>query len=69
MHRLAAKLTIAPPALADRIEALLAAPARLAFDELHRLESEVLALVALHMPDVDLTAAHKRAQAYAPAWV
>lgn len=68
MHRLAAKLAIAPPALAERLEALLAAPPRLAFDELHRLESEVLTLVATQLPDLDLTAARKRSQAYQPAW-
>ena len=54
MQRLADKLALAPARLAPRIEALLLAPPREAFDALHALEAEVLALVATHMPEVDL---------------
>lgn len=67
MHRLASLLAVAPPALADRIEALLVAPPREAFALLHQLEGEVLDLVAARWPDVDLGEAHKRRAAFAPA--
>jgi hypothetical protein len=66
LHGLEAKLPIAPPALADRIEALLGAPPRDAFDALHRLEAEVLDRVAAHLPDVNLEAARKRWADYVP---
>jgi hypothetical protein len=67
LHRLADKLPLAPPHLAARIEALLAAPPRAAFDALHALEGEVLALVAAQMPEVDLSAARRRHEAYRSA--
>jgi hypothetical protein len=63
---LAGKLALKPPALAERMEALLCAPPREAFDALHRLEGEVLDLVAERLPDVDLAPARKRWAAYAP---
>ncbi len=66
LHRLADKLALAPPQLATRIETLLAAPPREAFDALHALESEVLALVAAQMPEVDLSAVRRRREAYSP---
>jgi hypothetical protein len=66
MHKLAAGLAIAPPALAERMDALLDAPPRDAFVALHRLEGEVLDLVAAHMPAVDLTALRKRRAAFTP---
>lgn len=66
VRRLASKLAIAPPALAERIEALLSAPPRAAFAALHALEGEVLDLVALHMPAVDLGGARRRWSSYAP---
>lgn len=64
MGRLAAKLAIAPPALAERIDALLSAPPRAAFDSLHRLEGEVLDLLAARWPDVDLGPARQRRALY-----
>lgn len=64
MHRLAGKLPIAPARLADRIEALLAAPPRPAFDALHALEGEAHALVAQQMPEVDLTVARQKWRIY-----
>ena len=67
LHRLADKLPLAPPQLAARIEALLAAPPRAAFDALHALEGEVHALVAAQMPEVDLSAARRRHEAYRSA--
>jgi hypothetical protein len=66
MRQVAAKLAMAPSNLAERIEALLAAPPRAAFDALHGLEGEVLELVARHMPDVDLEPARTRWAAYSP---
>lgn len=67
MRRLAQKLTLAPENLVPTIEHLLSAPPREGFDALHALEAEVLALVAAHMPEVDLTAVRRRHLAYAAA--
>jgi hypothetical protein len=67
MHKLAAQFTIAPPDLAARIDALLQAPLPQAFDQLHALEGEVLALVAAHMPAVDVAPALARHAAYTPS--
>lgn len=64
LHRLADSLAIAPPALADRIEALLAAEPLAAFEALHRLDGEVLDLVAAHLPEVDLSQARERRAAW-----
>jgi hypothetical protein len=58
--RLAARPAIAPPALAERIDALLSAPPAAAFDALHALEGEVLDLVAAARPEIDLAPAHRR---------
>jgi hypothetical protein len=69
MRRLACKLDLAPPALAERIEALLAAPPREAFNALHRLEGEVLDLVATRWPEIELGAARQRRSAYGGASV
>jgi hypothetical protein len=59
-HRFAAGLALAPPQLADRVEALLVAPLAEAFTSLHALDGEVLALLAAHAPQIDLTAAHEK---------
>jgi hypothetical protein len=67
MHRLVGKFSHAPPRLAERIEALLAAPPHAAFTELHRLEGETLDLLAARWPDLDLVALRKRREAFAPA--
>lgn len=64
LRRLAGRLALAPPQLAERIEALLAAPPREAFDTLYRLEGEVLDLIARHLPTVDLAPTHQRRTAY-----
>ena len=66
VHRLASMLAWAPPLLAERIEALLAAAPAEAFVMLHRLEGEALALVAEQLPDVDLEAVRQRRAAFAP---
>jgi len=60
VRRFAAQLAIAPPDLADRIEALLVAPLPEAFTLLYALDSEVLALLAAHAPQIDLRAAQER---------
>jgi nucleotidyltransferase-like protein len=60
MHRFAQALPLAPPRLADRVEALLVAPLEQAFAELYALEGEVLALLAAHAPQVDRGAALDR---------
>jgi hypothetical protein len=60
MHRFTEQLPIAPANLADRVETLLAAPLVEAFAMLHALEGEVLALVAEHALQIDLTAVHER---------
>jgi hypothetical protein len=66
LRRLASKLTLAPPRLAERIDALLLAPAREAFAALHDLEGEVLDLVAQRLPDVDLAEARRRRERWPP---
>lgn len=65
VHRFAAGLALAPPQLADRIEALLTAPLPEAFSSLHALDGEVLALLAAHAPQIDLTAAHEKRTRFA----
>ena len=66
MHRFAGQLRIAPPSLADRVEMLLAAPLPEAFAMLYALEGEVLALVAEHAPQIELTAVQERRQRWSP---
>jgi hypothetical protein len=66
VHRFAEQLTLSPPNLADRVETLLAAPPPEAFAMLYALEGEVLALVAAHAPQIDLTAVHGRRKRWAP---
>jgi hypothetical protein len=63
---LAAKLVHAPSALAARMDALLCAPPADAFAQLHVLEGEVLALVAQHLPDVDIGPVQARRAAFKP---
>ena len=60
MRRLAASLRVAPVDLAARVETLLEAPIHAAFAQLYALEGEVLALVAAHTPEVDLSRTHRR---------
>lgn len=49
------QLTIAPPGLADRLEALFTLTPRAAIAELEALVAESQALLALHMPGFDAT--------------
>jgi hypothetical protein len=66
MHRFGGQLALAPPRLAERVEALLAAPVPSAFSMLYALEGEVLALVAAHAPHIDLSVLHTRRTHYQP---
>jgi len=54
LHALAAKLTLAPPDLADRLEALFRLPPREAAEELGRLVEETRDLVVAELPDLEL---------------
>jgi hypothetical protein len=64
LRHFAASLDLAPPGLADRIEALLAAAPRGAATTLHALEGEVLALVGSRFPELDLSALLARREAF-----
>jgi hypothetical protein len=66
LHHWAGSLELAPPALADRLEALLCAPPRAAAVALHALEGEVLNLLALHMPELDLSAVQAGRSQFSP---
>lgn len=63
VRRLVSRWAIAPRELAGRIEALLSLPPQEAFDALFALEGEVLDLIALHAPAVDLSMARRRRDA------
>jgi hypothetical protein len=54
LRLLVAKLPLAPPELADRLESLFRLPAREAADELARLVVETRAIVAAELPDLEL---------------
>jgi hypothetical protein len=68
---LAASLRVAPPGLAERIDAALVAPMPVAAAELERLLDETLAIVESELPAVDVTAARRgigmRASPWSPA--
>jgi|GEM_PF-1882273 len=67
VRRFAAQLAIAPTQLVERIEALLVAPLPGAFSALYTLDGEVLALLAAHAPQIDLSAAQERRAKFALA--
>ena len=60
VHRFAAQLTLAPPNLVGRVEALLVSPLPDAFTALYELDGEVLALLAEHAPQIDLGEVRQR---------
>ena len=66
MRRFAATLRLSPIDLAARVELLLEAPTRAAFAQLFTLEGDVLALVAAHAPEVDLSRVHRRRAGFNP---
>lgn len=66
MHKLAASLALAPAQLADRIEALLRAAPATAFQQLHALETDLLALIEAELPAVDTAPARQRLAAFVP---
>lgn len=67
MRGFVAKMPVAPPDVAARIERALNAGAEEGFAELHALEGEVTALVAQRWPDLDLGAVRERHAAYVPS--
>jgi hypothetical protein len=62
-----AKLALAPPDLADRLESLFRLPAAEAADELGRLVAETRDLVQAELPDLDLPLRHPPGT-HLPAW-
>ena len=66
MTRFANGLALAPVDFAARVQQLLLAPPRAAFEQLHGLEDEVLALLATHVPAIDLTAVRRRRADFQP---
>jgi hypothetical protein len=54
LRKLVAKLELAPPRLADRLESLFRLPAEEAADELGRLVAETRELVLRELPDLEL---------------
>ena len=66
MRRLAASLGLGPRDLAARVAALHEAPIHVGFTQLYALEGEVLALVAAHVPEVDLSRLHRRRTEFKP---
>lgn len=65
-QRFADSLALAPPRLADRVQALLEAPLPQALAALFALEGEVLALLAAFAPQIDLAAALERRTRWQP---
>ena len=66
MHRFAASLAWAPVGLVERVEALLVAPLRAAFVQLHALEGELLDRVEAQLPQLDLSAVRRRRADFSP---
>jgi hypothetical protein len=64
LHAFERKLKTRPPGLAARIEAALSTEPGPGFGALHALEAEVTALVLVRWPDLDLSAARLRHQAF-----
>jgi len=60
MTRFASGLALAPADVAGRVQHLLLAPSRTAFVQLHGLEGEVLELLAVHAPAIDLSVVRRR---------
>ena len=58
LRSLVAKMELAPPALADRLEELFRLPPHEAAQELGRLVEETRALVAAELPHVELPLPH-----------
>lgn len=64
----AEQLLLAPPQLAARIDSLFRSPLSTALPELERLVDETTALIARHMPQVDVSAARRRIGWRRAAW-
>jgi hypothetical protein len=68
LHHFAAQLAIKPAAFAARLDRLFSAlPAQAALD-LKALVDETLDLIALHMPQVDVTGVKQRLDRRRPPW-
>ena len=68
MRRFLSGMTIVPYRCAERLDQLASAPPHDAVAEYERLVEDTLALVRLHMPEVDVTAASRRIAQRRPAW-
>lgn len=68
MRRFLAGLTIVPDRCAERLDRLASAPPHDAVREYERLVEDTLALVRLHMPDIDVSAASRRLGQRRPPW-
>jgi hypothetical protein len=66
LTRFASGLAVAPTDFAARVQRLLLAPPRAAFVQLHRLEGEVLELLAAHAPATDLSNVRRRRADFQP---
>ncbi|MEO8394455.1 MAG: hypothetical protein ABI700_15790 [Chloroflexota bacterium] len=67
-ERFIAKMSIAPPSFAARLEALFHADRATAAADLEALVGEVIALVEAHMPQVDTTRARRRLGWHPQMW-
>lgn len=68
LRRFVTGLSVAPPDLADRLEALFTLPVPEALPALEALVGEVVALVEQHMPEVDTSAVRRRLGWRKPNW-
>lgn len=68
LRRFVAGLSVAPPGLADRLEALFTSPVPEALEALEALVGEVAALVEARMPEVDTSAVRRRLGWRKPGW-
>lgn len=68
MRRLLSAMTIVPDQCAERLESLMTLPPVEAGEVLETLVPEVLALVAVYLPGVDVTQAGRRVGYRRPAW-
>lgn len=68
MRHFIASLAIAPPNLAERLEAVVGADERQGIQVLEALVRETLDLVELHMPEANISALRYPPGARQPAW-
>jgi hypothetical protein len=68
LHHFAAQLAIKPTAFAARLDRLFSAPPAQAALDLKALVDETLDLIALHMPQVEVTSVKQRLDRRRPSW-